>query len=263
MSTASASHYSQHALASLRRRPYTPPLPPSPSQLTRPRSINAVPLSPPPQFSMIDFLRAQSSPTMQARPLTVVDALRHNHPYAALPTALPSPPPEPSPVLKSYPSPARALYTPLSPQSPQASLTPTTRTLTLAPAPKPAPKPKARAKRDTLATFFRWSEPTPELRPLLLAPMARPAEPNPTRPRIKEDDAARAAAAESRVVPIGGARAARLRAQRQWESRLARGRPALSLDIDSELSYERERIETPLESVFVARERERDSWLKR
>jgi hypothetical protein len=93
--------------------------------------------------------------------------------------------------------------------------------------------------------------------------MARAAEHNPARPRVKDDEATRAAAAESRVVPIGGARAARLRSQRRWEEQLGRGRPALSLDIDSELSYERERVETPIESVFVARERERDSWLKR
>ncbi|GMK59702.1 hypothetical protein CspeluHIS016_0803080 [Cutaneotrichosporon spelunceum] len=200
---------------------------------------------------MIDFLRSQTpqSPVnRQSRPLSVVDALRQTNTYTY--TALPLPPFEPlSP--KSFPPPTAAIQS-------RPSDTPS-------PSPKKA-APKLRAKRDTLATLFRWTEPTPELRPLLLAPMARPAEPNPSRPRFKDDEATRiAAAAESRLVPIGGARAARLRSQRKMEERLGRGRPALSLDIDSELSYEheRERVTTPVESVFVARELERDSWLKR
>ncbi|BEI85629.1 hypothetical protein CcaverHIS002_0510300 [Cutaneotrichosporon cavernicola] len=198
---------------------------------------------------MIDFLRSQTpqSPVkMRAQPISVVDALRQTNTYTY--TALPTPPFEPPMSPKSYPSPTAAMHSPRAPETPS-------------PSPK---KTKSRsAKRDTLATFFRWTEPTPELRPLLLTPMARAAEPNPSRARVKDDDATRLAAAQSRVVPIGGARAARLRSQRRWGEQLGRGRPALSLDIDSELSYERERVMTPVESVFVARERERDSWLKR
>lgn len=121
--------------------------------------------------------------------------------------------------------------------------------------------PVGKKNRDSaIVSFFRGfaAEPEPQttLRPLLLAPAARPATPNPNRKRVREDPALVIAATESRTIPIGGRRAAHMRAKRrQWEESFAGGRPSLSLDIDSEMSYPSERIDTPVDYVHFAHER--------
>lgn len=293
MASATASHYSQHALASLRRRPYhhhhvappspTPSLSLSPPPLrARPASISSIAGLIPTntQFSMVDFLRSQAeSPRLpKPRPLSVVDALAHRSPtfsYAAVPTsptpstfdyaALASPPP--SMASSSFPislsSSHHYTQLPTTPKAPQTPKTPRTPRTPKTPPPARTPASSAKKNRDSaVVSFFRTfsSDPTPDsqLRPLLLTPAARPATPNPNRVPIKDDAAMVVAATQSRTVPIGGRRAARARAQRrQWEESYARGRPALSLDV-SEMSFS-ERIETPVEVFAPVREWEYDA----